>query len=218
MLDKGQLAYKAIKEKIISGELAPLADISEKELQEELGISRTPVHEAIARLREEGFVFTFPRKGTFVADFAMETVRAVHEMRLLNEPYLTRKVMNTVPHVWLEDILYRLEHCPEGLEPTEKNTYFQALDTELHTTVISYSDNVFLRNGLQNAYDHNLRIRIKRYKMPTREDHFNVSREEHIAIVKAMLAGDGPLVEQLCREHILHAQSMLFEVMYRKTL
>jgi len=215
MLDKSQVAYEAIKKKIITGELAPLADISEKLLQEELGTSRTPVHEAIARLREEKFVFTYPRKGTFVADLTLETVRAVYEMRLLNEPYLTRMTLEIIPREWLEDILYRLENWPEELELAEKNAYFQELDSELHTTIISYVDNVFLRNGLQNAYDHDQRIRIKRRKTPVRLEEINISREEHVEIVKAMLDKDGDLVEKLCKEHIIHSRDMIFEVMYQ---
>lgn len=212
MLDKGQVAYEAIKKKIITGELAPLADISEKKLQEELGTSRTPIHEAIARLREEGFVFTFSRKGTFVADLTMETVRAVYEMRLLNEPYLTRKTMTQLSRAWLEDILFRLENCPEELGQADRNAYFQELDTELHTTIIGCSDNVFLRNGLRNVYDHDRRIRIKRHKASAHPDHIEISREEHIEIVKALLAEDGDRVERLCEEHIVHARDMLFEV------
>ena len=197
MVDKGQVAYEAIKKKIISGELAPLADISEKKLQEELGTSRTPIHEAIARLRKENFVLTFPRKGTIVADLTLDTVRAVYEMRLLNEPHLTRKNMERIPREWLEDILFRLEHWPEELELAEKNAYFQELDSELHSTIISYVDNVFLRNGLQNVYDHDQRIRIKRRKTPARLEQINVSRQEHVAIVRALLSGDGELVEKV---------------------
>ena len=214
MQDKGQIAYEVIKKKIIEGELAPLEDISEKQLQAELGTSRTPVHEALARLREENFVLTFPRKGTFVAELTLETVRAVYEMRLLNEPYLTGKAMERIPRDWLEDILRRLENCPENLEPQERNVYFQKLDTELHTTIVSYADNVFLRNGLQNAYDHDRRIRICRHKTPGHPDHIDISRQEHICIVKAMLDGNGELVERLCREHVAHSRDMLYEVMY----
>ena len=214
MQEKGQLAYEVIKKKIITGELAPLSDISEKKFQEELGTSRTPVHEAIARLRDENFVYTFPRKGTFVTDITVETVRAVYEMRLLNEPYLTRHAIGSVPREWLEDILYRLGHWSEEMDLAEKNAYFQGLDTELHTTIASYNENIFLRNGLRNVYDHDQRIRIKRRKTPLHPDQLNISRQEHVAIVEAMLKEDGALVEELCRFHIIHSRDMIYEVMY----
>ena len=135
-------------------------------------------------------------------------------MRLLNEPYLTRKAMERVSREWLEDMLRRLETCPEQMELRERNTYFQKLDTELHTTILSYADNVFLRNGLQNAYDHDRRIRICRHKALGHPDHIDISRQEHICIVKAMLGGDGELVEKLCREHVAHSRDMLYEAMY----
>ena len=195
MQEKGQLAYEVIKKKIITGELAPLSDISEKKLQEELGTSRTPVHEAIARLRDENFVYTFPRKGTFVTD-------------------ITRHAIGSVPREWLEDILYRLGHWSEEMDLAEKNAYFQGLDTELHTTIASYNENIFLRNGLRNVYDHDQRIRIKRRKTPLHPDQLNISRQEHVAIVEAMLKEDGALVEELCRFHIIHSRDMIYEVMY----
>ena len=72
---KSQSAYEYIKEMILTGELSPRIDISEKQLQQELGISRTPVHEALKRLQDEGFVETYARKGTFVADVTIETVQ-----------------------------------------------------------------------------------------------------------------------------------------------
>ena len=83
---------------ILTGELSPRIDISEKQLQQELGISRTPVHEALKRLQDEGFVETYARKGTFVADVTIETVQDIYETRLLIEPFMTK---NARENMWL---------------------------------------------------------------------------------------------------------------------
>ena len=63
---KSQTAYELIKQKIFDGVYPPLSDISEEILQQELGIGRTPIHEALQRLGDEGFVNIYPRKGTIV--------------------------------------------------------------------------------------------------------------------------------------------------------
>ena len=105
---KSQSAYEYIKEMILTGELSPRIDISEKQLQQELGISRTPVHEALKRLQDEGFVETYARKGTFVADVTIETVQDIYETRLLIEPFMTKNAVDLVPKDWMEDLRRRL--------------------------------------------------------------------------------------------------------------
>ena len=97
LVAKSQSAYAYIKEMILTGDLPPRTDISEKQLQQKLGVSRTPVHEALKRLQDEGFVETYARKGTFVTDVTMETVRDLYETRLLIEPFMTKNAVNIIP-------------------------------------------------------------------------------------------------------------------------
>ena len=123
---KSQSAYEYIKEIILTGELSPRIDISEKQLQQELGISRTPVHEALKRLQDEGFVETYARKGTFVADVTIETVQDIYETRLLIEPFMTKNAVGLVPKDWMEDLRRRLQACAEtsaALDAEMQNIY-----------------------------------------------------------------------------------------------
>ena len=90
MSSKADEAYNLIKSKIINLELRPLSDISEDALQKELGISRTPIREAVQRLAKEGFVRVYSRKATIVSDITLDLIHAVYEARLLNEPYLAK--------------------------------------------------------------------------------------------------------------------------------
>lgn len=90
MRDKAQIAYNIIKDKILKGELPPLSDISEESLQDELDISRTPVREAIQKLKKEGFVYIYSRKGTIVSDITVDLTKSIYEVRALNEPYAAR--------------------------------------------------------------------------------------------------------------------------------
>ena len=97
MQSKAEEAYQIIKHKIIMLEMRPTSDVSEEELIQELGISRTPIREAIQRLAKDRFVIIYPRKGTIVADISMDLINCISEVRLLNEPYMAREtVMQTM--------------------------------------------------------------------------------------------------------------------------
>lgn len=162
---KSQSAYEYIKEMILTGELSPRIDISEKQLQQELGISRTPVHEALKRLQDEGFVETYARKGTFVADVTIETVQDIYETRLLIEPFMTKNAVDLVPKDWMEDLRRRLLHI-ESLQSRTDLLAVMKMDTELHTTIASYCSNRFLRESLHLVYEHDRRVRLKTEKKP----------------------------------------------------
>lgn len=204
---KSQSAYDHIKEMILSGELAPRIDISEKQLQQELGISRTPVHEALKRLQDEGFVETYARKGTFVSDVTMETVQDIYETRLLIEPSITKNAVNLVSRVWMEDLRRRLTEAQE-LRSRNEMIAVMKMDTELHTTIASYCSNRFLRESLHLVYEHDRRIRLKTEK---NHNQICVSQKEHVAILDAMLAGDKEKVERLSREHVIHSRELTYE-------
>lgn len=207
MLAKSTYAYNTIKEKILSGKIPPKSDINEKDLQQELGTSRTPVHEAILRLKEEGFVETFPRKGTFVTDVSMELVRDIYEARLLIEPKLTRDAIGRVSHEWLEDIKERL--LLEKPFKTKKDILaVMALDTELHTTIANSCNNQFIRDSLSLVYDQDRRIRLKTERNPKQ---VRFSQREHVAIIDAMLAGDPEKTEALAKAHIINSRDATYQ-------
>lgn len=207
MVAKSLSAYNYIKERILVGDFPPKADISEKRLQEELGISRTPIHEALKRLEDERFVETYSRKGTFVTDVTMEVVRDLYETRLLIEPSITRDAVGLLPREWMEDLRRRLMEERPFQERKDIHAVM-ALDTELHTTVASYCTNAFLRDSLRLVYEHDRRIRLKTERNPAQ---VRFSQREHVTMLEAMLAGDKEKTEQLARSHVIHSRDLTYE-------
>ena len=203
MAAKSDIAYEIIKDKIIKGELAPLSDISEEALQQELNISRTPIREAIQKLNKEGFVYIYARKGTLVSPVNEEIIHAVYEVRLLNEPYISRSVCNIVDEKWLLDMKNRFQNCPEGLSADERKDYYIALDTELHGGIIKYCNNIFLKDALRIVSDHSQRIRYRTSHVNT---DYERSVKEHIEIIDAFLKRDPEEVEEKTRTHIIMCQ------------
>lgn len=80
--------YDLLLERILMGEYQPGDPLIEQDISEELGISRTPVREALMRLRLENLVRVIPRGGTFVEESSVQTIRDVTETRLVLEEYL----------------------------------------------------------------------------------------------------------------------------------
>ena len=85
-----QQAYEILLERILLGEYLPGASLLEKEIAKDLNLSRTPVREALLRLKLEGLVEVIPRGGIFVAEASINMIRGVTEVRLILEDYLSR--------------------------------------------------------------------------------------------------------------------------------
>ncbi|WP_034885433.1 GntR family transcriptional regulator [Ensifer aridi] len=201
---KTELAYQAIKKKILEGDLPPLRDVSEESLQGELGLSRTPIREACQRLSKEGFIYIFPSKGMIVAEITSDLIREIYQMRLLNEPFIASQAARNPPQ-WLNEIRERLLHPPAGLNDGATRLYFINLDRELHDKLLSASKNRFLQASMAIVLDHNHRIRLK-VSQPYEQHERSI--QEHLDIIDAILKRDEMLSEDRIRAHIQHSRKM----------
>lgn len=203
--DKKALAYEIIKNKIVEGELAPLMDISEEGLQKELGMSRTPVREAIQHLQKEGFVYIYPRKGTIVAEVTEDLIKEIFHMRVLNEAYIVKQACNFISVEWLEEMKQQFIHPPE-LPLDELRRHMMLLDRDLHFGFLKYCNNRFLQNIMSVVYDHNHRIRlIVSDPRPRGGDN---SIEEHASIIEAAIARDFAAIDTFVNTHIKRSRSI----------
>merc|ERR1711879_893209 len=102
-------AYEHIKSKIILCEMMPGSDISEEELANELGISRTPVREAIMMLENENLVHVFPRKGSFVSQITLKDIQEIFQIREVVETQVGKMVCKTISEEMLMAFRARFE-------------------------------------------------------------------------------------------------------------
>ena len=158
---KSDIVYKEIKRMIIEGELKPMTDISEDEFSRHFQTSRTPVHEAIMKLEEEGFVYVYPRKGTFVSAISLAEMQHVYEIRMLTEPTLIRHACKVISDEKLDELKAQLTISTEHMSEAEYIKYFTDLDNKLHTMILECSDNEFIKVAMYRAYDHQHRARIR---------------------------------------------------------
>ncbi len=211
-IGKSSIAYEILKNKIIYGEMPPLSDISEEALQKELKISRTPIHEAIQQLCAEGFVLIYPRKGTIVSDVTSDLLYQIHELRELNEPYIVRKVSKMVDREWLLSMKEKFSLLPSESSCAQTRMLYCEYDRELHSTILSYCSNSFLKTVMANAYDHAHRARLK---TSLYSEYYTSTIAEHLNIINAMLDGNQKLIELACLEHILIARKNAHEANLR---
>lgn len=204
--DKKALAYELIKNKIIEGELQPLSDISEEELQRELDISRTPIREALQKLQKEGFVYIYPRKGTIVAEVTEDLIKEIYHMRVLNEPHIVRQACRHIPVEWLQEKREAFLQPQPHLDAAGQRRNFMVLDRDLHMGFLKYCNNRFLENIMAVVYDHNHRIRLK--VSDPRLDDGDHSIEEHLDIIDAAISKEYDKIEAVVSLHVRNSCSI----------
>lgn len=207
-MDKTGYAYNYIKRMIIDGTLEPLSDISEIELQNKLGISRTPIREALQRLEKEWFVYIYPRKGTIVSEITFELINSIYEVRLLNEPYLAAQYCEKADRNWLNDMKYKFLNPPKETNNEEIRSYFIGLDRELHKEMVRYSSNVFLKDILKIVEAHNQRIRIK---TSFKNQDYEKAIKDHLEIIEALLENDPIKVQEVTKKHLESSKKDAFK-------
>ena len=185
-------AYRAIKEKIITLQLAPGAVIQDADLMQELGIGRTPIREALKLLEAEKLVVTVPRRGIFVAPISITALQQVIEVRVELEGLALRLACERAN---AEDMA-RLEKYYDALAgndihalPTRERL---ELDREIHLELAKAAHNAFLSVEVERFYD--LARRLWYYTLGrVRPSEVNI--RSHQDIIQAVLFRDAVTAE-----------------------
>ena len=192
--------YDAIEQNILNGVYASGEIISESKLSEELGVSRTPVREAMARLENERLIGITP-SGTVVLGITDRDVRDMFEVKLHLEPIVSVMAYQNISQealAKLKDIIDQQEFYASK-HNTER---IRNLDTEFHDLIYSECGSPVFQSILSPIHHKLLKYRKASLEKSDRSYH---SVEEHMAIYEALKAKDRMQVEMLMLEHIRHA-------------
>ena len=192
--------YDAIEQNILNGVYASGEIISESKLSEELGVSRTPVREAMARLENEILIGIIP-SGTVVLGITDRDVRDMFEVKLHLEPIVSVMASQNISQealAKLKDIIDQQEFYASK-HNTER---IRNLDTEFHDLIYSECGSPVFQSILSPIHHKLLKYRKASLEKSDRSYH---SVEEHMAIYEALKAKDRMQVEMLMLEHIRHA-------------
>ena len=201
------LVLEALREAILNGTLKPRERLMEIQLAEELGVSRTPVREALRKLELEGFIVMVPRKGAYVADLSIKDIADVFEIRIALEGLAAALAAERITDEELEAME---KHLVEKAEAIKKNDMVKLVevDTKFHEALYGASRNDRLITIINNLREQIQRFRTSSLAMPGRMQQ---SLEEHRSIVEAIQSRDIALARQTAQEHIENAESWMIE-------
>jgi len=192
-------AYEAIQDRLVRLDIRPGAPISEEELCASLGLSRTPVREALKRLERDRLVVTYPRRGTFATEINVTDLRHIVEVRELIEPAAAASAARQAT-VRDRTAFRALAAELKGMarpEPTPDE--LMILDTRVHRAVYSATHNPYLEDTL--IHYGNLAIRIWCLfldRLPRMATHI----EEHRDLLDALTGGDSARAADVARRHV----------------
>jgi GntR family transcriptional regulator, rspAB operon transcriptional repressor len=197
--------YLALREAIVSAELAPGLKLSENELAGGLGVSRTPVREALARLRDERLVAIVPQLGTFVTLISPGAVADAAFVREALECAAISRAISRIGDEEAEELQWNLAAQEKARSSGNERT-FDRLDEDLHRRLCDYSGHSIAWALSRRANGH--LDRIRRLSLPD-PSYLSEMVTEHRAIVAALTAGDGAAAEAALRHHLRMVTSKL---------
>jgi DNA-binding GntR family transcriptional regulator len=193
--------YEALLDAIIGGRLKPGDRIRERDMADQMGISTTPVKEAIRRLETDGLVLTAPRRGAVVSDAALTSVREIVRIRADLESFGARLVAQRIDADGRRELdrVAALLHELNEVESIDFEAVTQGNDV-FHQTIRELSRNRFIVHFVQvlSAFD-----RTVRHAALADPDEVARAFPEHIAIYEHIRDGRADAAEDAMRQHIM---------------
>jgi len=191
--------FNQIREAILSGKYKSGEELRESTIGQELGVSRTPVREALRQLELEGLVKIVPNKGAQVINLSEKDIKDIYAIRSHLEGLCARWACENITSEQidaLEEIVY-LSDFHAG-----KNHYEQMLDLDnkFHEIIYEASESKMLRHLLKDF--HHYVQRVRKITLSSMERAYQ-SNMEHKAILEALKEHDANKAEELAHQHIL---------------
>lgn len=192
--------FNKLREDILSGVYHENEELKENTIGLELGVSRTPVREALRQLELEGLVTMIPNKGAYVTGITSKDIHDIYIIRSYLEGLCAKWACEHITEAQIEaldEILYlsdfhaRRSHHDQLVE----------LDNKFHELIYKASGSKILDHVLSDFHHYVERIRKITLSMPSRASKSSL---EHAAILDAIKKRDGDLAEVLAHEHIMN--------------
>ena len=196
------VVFNTLRQAIITGEFAPGERLMEISLANRLGVSRTPVREAIRKLELEGLVIMIPRKGAQVAKITEKNLRDVIEIRTVLEEFAAVLACELIDQTGIRDLRQAHE---DFIRSVENGDILDIVDKDetFHDTIFRATNNDRLISIINN-----LREQFYRYRMEYVKDIRQRSSlvEEHRELLDAITNRDSVKAKELMRTHLLNQQ------------
>lgn len=199
------LAYQAIKNRLINCEYPPGSFLNEQQLATELGFSRTPIREAISQLEFDHLVQVVPKKGILVSDISLVDVYQIFQTRIEIEPLTLKLAAPTLP---IDELQQFREKFME--DTTDIQNGFR-LDTAMHLFIIEHCGNRYIINMMQKVFEDNTRVIIS-----SKQNQLQIhdAKREHLEIIDTLIARDFDHASSLMRSHVESCRQAALDYFY----
>ena len=192
------VVFKTLREAILRGDLKPGERLMELQLAAKLGVSRTPIREAIRMLQQEGLAVTIPRRGAEVAAMTEKDMEDVLQVREALEILAVQLASEKITKEQIAELEERLKAFEQAVETAEVKQIAQS-DIDFHDLIYTAAENPRLVVLLNN-----LREQIYRYRVEYLKDEKNYPRliEEHRQIMQGLKERNEQYVVEMTKKHM----------------
>lgn len=201
------VAYRAIREGILSGQYAQGSHITAQQLAGASGLSRTPVREAMRRLHSEGLIRFIPNRGAFVSSWTEDEIQQVYELRILLESFAAQEAAKRVSQEQVDRLrTLAIEMRDFVTEEVVDFTAVARVNDEFHKLVLEACGNVRLRDLLAAIVEVPLQLNtFRRYSL----EQLKRSAAQHLEMVSAFETADPEWARSIMTAHIRSARHTL---------
>jgi DNA-binding GntR family transcriptional regulator len=196
-----------IRDAIISGALKGGSRVSEPDLAERYGISRTPIREAFRQLESEGFLTVIPRRGAVVSEFSVKDVEEFYAIKSILEGYAAHRACEKLTAKELDRLQSINDRLAELAAHNDIRTFFK-IHNDFHDVFIKAADNEKLRELITSLVSRFQRLRLMSISLPGR---MGISVQEHEKIIEAFRLKDAETAEMLVRKNAENGGRVLMD-------
>jgi len=197
------LAYESIKKSILEGNLGPDVRLTEESLSQQLGISKSPIREALNGLQNEGLIRIEPRRGAYLRRFTAKEVEDLYNLREALEVYAVSAVKIT-PEL-IGELKASVKRTGEYIKSHDKTSHIEE-DARFHGAIAKATNNQELCRVLENVQNQIWLLRCQTYDLSS-----SSAPKAHAAILHAFEQGDRRKAQTAMREHISHVRIRLLD-------
>jgi DNA-binding GntR family transcriptional regulator len=199
----------SLREAITNEHFEPGEKLDQDRFAEELGVSRTPIREALTRLQSDGFVDIRPHYGAFIHKVSRDEIREVFEVRTVLEAEMVRQVTPLVPESALDELDRWLSESLVQLNAGNITKHFET-DVHFHETLLNHVQNELLKEMLDSLTNRVFMVRRLAQSKPG--PHIPESLEEHRSILQAIRERDADKAVALMKQHLQHSSVRIQEL------
>ena len=204
-----EVVCESLREAIRTGKLKPGERLMEIQLSEELGVSRTPVREAIRKLDQEGYIVMMPRRGAYVANMSIRDVNEIFEIRTALESLSNGLAAERITTEELETLQHLLVQIGRYIKEGDMDRIVET-DIKFHDLLYQASRNRRLEGIISNLREQLTRFRTLSMSYPGR---LEATLEEHRAMVDAIAQGNMKAAQQAAERHMERSEQTLMDAM-----